>query len=221
MFLVGHTHKAELEQQPGVTVINGGSIGAGGTGNLGESTNLSIARFVFTLEPTFQPLAADLVSIDPGTGNSAARREIGWSPKRSLGSRPVNAELLELDRTRVWHPYGPMPAAAPPLPVVSAQGVRLTLADGRELVDGMASLVVRDPRLPAPGDRRGGQRPARPHGARDVRRAHARAGDPARGAADGLDRARPRVLRRLAAASPSRSRSSSSCSTGTASGARC
>ena len=51
----------------------------------------------------------------------------------------MNAELLELDRTRVWHPYGPMPAAAPPLPVVSAQGVRLTLADGRELVDGMAS----------------------------------------------------------------------------------
>ncbi len=48
-------------------------------------------------------------------------------------------DLLELDRTRVWHPYGPMPAATPPLPVVSARGVRLTLADGRELIDGMAS----------------------------------------------------------------------------------
>src|SRR5919206_430618 len=47
--------------------------------------------------------------------------------------------LLELDRRAVWHPYGPMPAAAPPLPVVSAEGTRLTLADGRELVDGMAS----------------------------------------------------------------------------------
>src|SRR4051812_30633650 len=32
-----------------------------------------------------------------------------------------------------------MPAAQPPLPVVSAQGVRLKLADGRELIDGMAS----------------------------------------------------------------------------------
>src|SRR3954452_23646836 len=32
-----------------------------------------------------------------------------------------------------------MPAASAPLQVVSAQGVRLTLADGRELVDGMAS----------------------------------------------------------------------------------
>jgi adenosylmethionine---8-amino-7-oxononanoate aminotransferase len=39
----------------------------------------------------------------------------------------------------VWHPYGALPAALPPLPVVSAQGVRLRLADGRELIDGMAS----------------------------------------------------------------------------------
>jgi adenosylmethionine-8-amino-7-oxononanoate aminotransferase len=40
----------------------------------------------------------------------------------------------------VWHPYGGLPAAPPePLPVVSAQGVRLWLADGRELIDGMAS----------------------------------------------------------------------------------
>jgi adenosylmethionine-8-amino-7-oxononanoate aminotransferase len=39
----------------------------------------------------------------------------------------------------VWHPYGALPAAMPSLPVVSAEGVRLTLADGRELIDGMAS----------------------------------------------------------------------------------
>jgi adenosylmethionine---8-amino-7-oxononanoate aminotransferase len=40
----------------------------------------------------------------------------------------------------VWHPYGGLPAAPPaPLPVVSAEGVRLKLADGRELIDGMAS----------------------------------------------------------------------------------
>jgi adenosylmethionine---8-amino-7-oxononanoate aminotransferase len=48
-------------------------------------------------------------------------------------------DLLELDRRRVWHPYGPMPATSAPLRVVSAEGVRLRLADGRELVDGMAS----------------------------------------------------------------------------------
>jgi adenosylmethionine-8-amino-7-oxononanoate aminotransferase len=48
-------------------------------------------------------------------------------------------DLLELDRRLVWHPYAPMPAPTAPLPVVSAEGVRLRLADGRELVDGMAS----------------------------------------------------------------------------------
>lgn len=47
--------------------------------------------------------------------------------------------LLALDSERVWHPYGALPAAAPSLPVVSAEGVRLRLADGRQLIDGMAS----------------------------------------------------------------------------------
>ena len=47
--------------------------------------------------------------------------------------------LLALDREHVWHPYGALPATLAPLPVVSAQGVRLTLADGRELIDGMSS----------------------------------------------------------------------------------
>jgi adenosylmethionine-8-amino-7-oxononanoate aminotransferase len=48
-------------------------------------------------------------------------------------------EILALDAERVWHPYGALPAAMPSLPVVSAEGVRLRLADGRELIDGMAS----------------------------------------------------------------------------------
>jgi adenosylmethionine-8-amino-7-oxononanoate aminotransferase len=47
--------------------------------------------------------------------------------------------LLALDAERVWHPYGALPASLPSLPVVSAEGVRLCLADGRELIDGMAS----------------------------------------------------------------------------------
>ncbi|OLF04388.1 adenosylmethionine--8-amino-7-oxononanoate transaminase [Actinophytocola xinjiangensis] len=49
------------------------------------------------------------------------------------------AELIALDRAHVWHPYGPMPGTADPLVVESASGVRLRLADGRELVDGMSS----------------------------------------------------------------------------------
>ena len=41
---------ADLTLQPGVTILNGGSVGAGGTGNLGDpdATSIGIARFVFT-----------------------------------------------------------------------------------------------------------------------------------------------------------------------------
>ena len=49
------------------------------------------------------------------------------------------AELLAADRAHVWHPYAPMPAGPAPVPGGERQGVRLRLADGRELVDGMSS----------------------------------------------------------------------------------
>ena len=39
----------------------------------------------------------------------------------------------------VWLPYAQMKTAARPLPVVASEGVRLTLADGRVLVDGISS----------------------------------------------------------------------------------
>lgn len=48
-------------------------------------------------------------------------------------------DLSARDLGTVWHPYAPMPAAVPALPVASAQGARLRLEDGRELVDGMSS----------------------------------------------------------------------------------
>jgi adenosylmethionine-8-amino-7-oxononanoate aminotransferase len=49
------------------------------------------------------------------------------------------ADLLALDAAHVWHPYAPMPGRVAPLLVTEASGVRLRLADGRELVDGMSS----------------------------------------------------------------------------------
>ena len=69
--------------------------------------------------------------------------------------RPGNwGPLLEFDSEHVWHPYGAIPAPIASLPVVSAEGVRLRLADGRELVDAMASWWCavhgyRHPRLDA------------------------------------------------------------------------
>jgi adenosylmethionine-8-amino-7-oxononanoate aminotransferase len=39
----------------------------------------------------------------------------------------------------IWLPYAQMKRALPPLPVIRTQGCRIVLADGRELVDGIAS----------------------------------------------------------------------------------
>ena len=47
--------------------------------------------------------------------------------------------MLAFDREHVWHPYGSLTGGLAPLPVASASGVRLELADGRELIDGMSS----------------------------------------------------------------------------------
>ena len=47
--------------------------------------------------------------------------------------------MLDFDRQHVWHPYSSMTAPGPAYPVESASGCRIRLADGRELVDGMAS----------------------------------------------------------------------------------
>jgi adenosylmethionine-8-amino-7-oxononanoate aminotransferase len=42
-------------------------------------------------------------------------------------------------REHIWLPYCQMKTAAPPLPVVGTEGTRIKLADGCELVDGIAS----------------------------------------------------------------------------------
>ncbi|GAB6068692.1 adenosylmethionine--8-amino-7-oxononanoate transaminase [Methylothermus subterraneus] len=47
-------------------------------------------------------------------------------------------EGLAFDRAHLWHPYSALPGQ-PVWPVVEARGTRLKLADGRELIDGMAS----------------------------------------------------------------------------------
>ncbi|MFI8978401.1 adenosylmethionine--8-amino-7-oxononanoate transaminase [Nocardia asteroides] len=49
------------------------------------------------------------------------------------------AQISAIDAEHVWHPYGGFPATTEPLIVASAAGTTLTLADGRELVDGMSS----------------------------------------------------------------------------------
>ena len=46
---------------------------------------------------------------------------------------------LEAGLDHIWRPYEQMKTARPPLPVVRTDGCRIVLADGRELIDGIAS----------------------------------------------------------------------------------
>jgi adenosylmethionine-8-amino-7-oxononanoate aminotransferase len=48
-------------------------------------------------------------------------------------------DWVNYDKQFVWHPYSAMQSDNPVFAVKSARGVRLTLEDGRELIDGMSS----------------------------------------------------------------------------------
>jgi len=59
----------------------------------------------------------------------------------------ISDQILDLDKAHIWHPYSAMSSNLsgdadsdlPVYPVASADGVRLKLTDGRELIDGMSS----------------------------------------------------------------------------------
>jgi Calcineurin-like phosphoesterase superfamily domain len=74
VMLVGHTHRADIGIDRDFTVLNGGTVGAGGTGNLGDNAKIGVARLTYAVGGAFAPLAADLVEIDPGNGSATAKR---------------------------------------------------------------------------------------------------------------------------------------------------
>ncbi|MEM6642476.1 MAG: adenosylmethionine--8-amino-7-oxononanoate transaminase [Bacteroidota bacterium] len=51
----------------------------------------------------------------------------------------ISKEDLVFDQQHIWHPYTSLTQPLPTYPIVSASGVKLKLADGRELIDGMSS----------------------------------------------------------------------------------
>src|SRR5215510_8071184 len=58
---------------------------------------------------------------------------------RRAGDPARNPDWYERGLAHVWLPYAQMKTAVPPLPVVATEGSRIVLADGRVLIDGIAS----------------------------------------------------------------------------------
>jgi predicted phosphodiesterase len=73
LLVTGHTHRQAVTSSAQITEVNGGTVGAGGTGNLAEGQDLGLAQVTIRPRP-FAPLAVDLVQIDPGDGSATARR---------------------------------------------------------------------------------------------------------------------------------------------------
>ena len=83
--LVGHTHKGELETSENLLELNGGTAGGGGTGNLEKNQPFGLAVLTYDDVGGFDPVAADLVEIDAGTGSARAERtrlDLGADPER-------------------------------------------------------------------------------------------------------------------------------------------
>ena len=76
MFLTGHTHEQALIESEHVVVLNGGTVGGGGAGNFHENQPYGLAILTYESQPSFEPLAADLVRIDAPEGSAQAERHL-------------------------------------------------------------------------------------------------------------------------------------------------
>jgi adenosylmethionine---8-amino-7-oxononanoate aminotransferase len=70
-----------------------------------------------------------------------AAKNVEWklSMPRDMERVGQAPDWYEMGLRHVWLPYSQMKTASPPLPVARSYGSRIVLADGRELIDGIAS----------------------------------------------------------------------------------
>ena len=76
LILTGHTHEQELDDLGEVVVVNAGTVGGGGAGNFHEDQPFGLAVVTYESMPSFRPLAADMVTINPRDGSAEAKRTL-------------------------------------------------------------------------------------------------------------------------------------------------
>jgi hypothetical protein len=72
--LTGHTHVPSLSTSRNLVLLNGGTVGGGGTGNLEKKQPFGLAVLVRQRSRRFTPLLADVVEIDAVSGAARAER---------------------------------------------------------------------------------------------------------------------------------------------------
>jgi adenosylmethionine-8-amino-7-oxononanoate aminotransferase len=77
-----------------------------------------------------------LSKMDALAAEGKHRMALGKSLSPTAGNGP---EWYRAGMPHIWRPYAQMKTARPPLPVAATAGSRIVLADGRELIDGVAS----------------------------------------------------------------------------------
>src|SRR6266700_2292161 len=64
---------------------------------------------------------------------------VKWKHRSSGTTAGAAPGWYEAGLAHIWLPYAQMKTVRPPLPVARAEGCRIVLSDGRELIDGIAS----------------------------------------------------------------------------------
>ena len=115
----------ELAQESALALSDPAAACTSAPGPKGEKAWTALAE---CLAPLAERLVSLTAALAPSQGTSAGH------------NTPATAQaLLDFDRRHIWHPYT---SALSPLPVreaTGAKGCRITLRDGQELIDGMAS----------------------------------------------------------------------------------
>ena len=79
-------------------------------------------------------MSAAVIAMPMAVWAGENREQVMWSSENSYYD-----DLIRRDAEVLWHPYAAAPVPIAPYAVKSASGTRLTLHDGRELIDGMSS----------------------------------------------------------------------------------